>query len=178
MEKEKKVGLTPLNWFLCIIGILFFTTIIVLPPMFRAFIPGTETNDGSSSNENNNAEETPKPVVTKTTICIKNEIDKEEYRIISEDGINKIIAYTNESDYDETDIFNSCEQEADSFITADGLYNDCKIDKDKKILTHRITLKDYKELTSPMPFDLSLTSKEITDYLILNGFSCNDETGK
>lgn len=175
MEKEKKVGLTPLNWILCIIGILFFMSFIALPPMFRAFISDEENIGGTTPN---NPSSTATPVVTKTTICTKTEIDSEEYRIITEGETNKIIAYTNESDYDELDVFNSCEQEALNFINTTGLYNSCEIKDNKKIITHRITLEDYNEETSPMPFDFKLTNGEITSYLVSLGFSCNEETNK
>lgn len=171
MEKEKKVGLTPLNWILCIIGILFFMSFIALPPMFRAFISDEENIGGTTPNI-----PSPTPVVSKTTICTKTEIDSEEYRIITEGETNKIIAYTNESDYDELDVFNSCEQEALNFINTTGLYNNCEIKEDKKIITHRITLEDYNEETSPMPFDIKLSNGEITSYLTSLGFSCSEET--
>ena len=177
MEKEKKIGLTPLNWILCIVGIIFFTLFIVLPPMFRAFVP--EDGDIINNNTGNGTNQptgTSTPVVSKTTICTKTEIDKEEYRIITENNINQIIAYTNESDYDELDVFNSCEQEALNFINTTGLYNNCEIKENKKIITHRITLEDYNEETSPMPFDIKLSNGEITSYLTSLGFSCSEET--
>ena len=170
MEKEKKVGLTPLNWILCIVGIIFFMSFIALPPMFRAFI-----NDDNIGGTTPNIP-SPTPVVSKTTICTKTEIDSEEYRIITEGETNKIIAYTNESDYDELDVFNSCEQEALNFINTTGLYNNCEIKENKKIITHRITLEDYNEETSPMPFDIKLSNGEITSYLTSLGFSCSEET--
>ena len=177
MEKEKKVGLTPLNWILSIAGIIFFTLFIVLPPMFRAFIKEdsgiTNNNTGNQTNQSS-----PTPVVTKTTICTKKELDSEEYRIISENDINQIIAYTNESDYDELDVFNSCEEEALNFVNTMGLYNNCEIKENKKIITHRITLKDYKEPTSPLPFNINSTSQEITSYLVSLGFSCSEETNE
>lgn len=171
MEKEKKVGLTPLNWILCIVGILFFMSFIALPPMFRAFINDDDNIGGTTPNI-----PSPTPVVSKTTICTKTEMDKEEYRIITENNINQIIAYTNESDYDELDVFNSCEQEALNFINTTGLYNNCEIKENKKIITHRITLEDYNEETSPMPFDIKLSNGEITSYLTSLGFSCSEET--
>lgn len=177
MKKEKKVGLTPLNWILSIAGIIFFALFIVLPPMFRTFIKSDSgITNNNPSNETN--QQTPPMVVTKTTICTKNELDREEYKIISENDVNQIIAYTNESDYDELDVFNTCEQEVLNFVNAPGLYNNCEIKENKKIITHRITLEDYKETTSPLPFDINSTNQEITSYLVSLGFSCSEGTNK
>jgi len=33
--KKEKIGLTPMNWFLSILGIILFSCIIILPPVFR-----------------------------------------------------------------------------------------------------------------------------------------------
>ena len=175
MEKEKKVGLTPLNWVLCIIGILFFMSFIALPPMFRAFISDDGNIGGTTPN---NPSPTTTPAVDKTTICTKSAVTNEEYRIITEGETTKIIAYTNESVYDPTDIFNSWEQTAQNFVNVSGLYNNCEIKEDKKIITHRITLEDYKEPTSPMPFDIKLTNGEIVSYLTSIGFNCSETTNE
>ena len=35
MKKEKKIGLTLVNWILSILGILLFASFIILPPVFR-----------------------------------------------------------------------------------------------------------------------------------------------
>lgn len=177
MEKEKKVGLTPLNWVLCIAGILFLMTFIVLPPMFRAFIKEENNNNNSV----NNTQPTPNntsSVTSITTICTKSVLEDEEYRIVTENDVNKIIAYTITSDYLETDILNSCEQEELNFINSTGLYNSCQITEGKKVITHRITLPDYQETTSPLPFDYKSTKDEIVNYLTSNGFSCNQETNQ
>ena len=173
MEKEKKVGLTPLNWILCIVGIIFFMSFIALPPMFRAFINDDDNIGGTTPNI---PSPTQKPEVDKTTICTKSETTNEEYRIITEGEATKIIAYTNESVYDPLDIFNSCDQAVQNFVNVTGLYNNCEIKENKKIITHRITLEDYNEETSPMPFDIKLTNGEITSYLTSLGFSCSEET--
>jgi len=170
MEKEKKVGLTTTNWVLCITGIIFFMILIILPPMFRTFIKEEE-----SSGVNNNPNNIPPSITSITTICTKSLLEIEEYRIVTENNTNKIIAYTKVSDFLETDI-NTCEQEQANFMTSIGLYNNCEILEGKKIITHRITLPDYQNTTSPLPFDYKQTKEEIVNYLTFNGFSCNQET--
>ena len=35
MKKEEKIGLTPLNWILSILGIMVLVALIVIPPVFR-----------------------------------------------------------------------------------------------------------------------------------------------
>lgn len=181
MEKGKKVGLSPLNWVLCIAGILFFMSFIALPPMFRAFIPESDNlvNNGSDNNHNNNPIETNKPIVIQTTICTKGETTSEEYQIISEDNKTKLIAYTNESDYNGFDLFSSsCEDESSNFVNVDGLYNGCEIKDNKKIVTHRITLGEYKGGSTIFPFDYKLSSQEIENYLVSIGFSCSKTTNE
>lgn len=67
--KNVKVGLTPLNWFLSILGILLFALFIILPPVFRVFLK-----------EEVKAPELPEEAVIETLSCSKNDIVNDNYK--------------------------------------------------------------------------------------------------
>lgn len=64
--KEEKVGLTPTNWILSIIGIILLSCVIILPPVFRTVFKEEEKE-----------EEKPAPIYT--TTCYKNGILGESF---------------------------------------------------------------------------------------------------
>lgn len=45
--KDKKIGLSGMEWFLSIMGIILLVSVIVLPPVFRTFFPKEEKVDES-----------------------------------------------------------------------------------------------------------------------------------
>jgi hypothetical protein len=66
--KKEKIGLTTTNWILSILGILLLTCVIVLPPLFRAFI------------KDKVVEETPKEEIKiGTTTCRNKNIELKDY---------------------------------------------------------------------------------------------------
>lgn len=69
MEKEK-VGLTPINYLLSMIGIIILASFIILPPVFRSIFPKKEVV----------LEPTPNPeIVNQTLACHKSGITLSDY---------------------------------------------------------------------------------------------------
>lgn len=66
--KNVKVGLTPVNWILSIVGILIFACFIILPPTFRALLKEEEI-----------VPELPEEAIIETLSCTKSNIVTDNY---------------------------------------------------------------------------------------------------
>lgn len=170
MDNKQKVGLTPINWILCILGIIFFSLFIILPPMFRAFIDEEQSNIKVQENGNQSS------TVVNTVVCTKSDTSNEEYIIVEDNRQVKVIAYTKTIEYSGIDGIPNCSEIEENSTAKEGLYNSCEVNDNKKIITTRLTLDDYKDDISPFEFEIGLSKGEIISKLTSTNFVCDEKT--
>jgi len=183
---EEKIGLTPKNWILSILGIIILICFIILPPVFRTYLPEEK-------------EEIEEPVVAPvlTITCLKEQINNEKYidneKYIIKHQDNKILEYTKETNrtYRDPLVYQQEKQSYGELVTAFSIltgYEYTATPEDN--LSQIIIVEDYNLSTfNPtmivVPGDTeptSITSKYQFNDLIINakqdlstnGYVCTD----
>lgn len=179
MEEKKKVGMSGLNWFLSIIGILFFVSFIVLPPIFRSFI-----DEEVGEEPNTNVVESPSPTsdssvdkqVNTIKICTKygDRVDN-SYLIQSQNDVILMFAQTDTTHYLEGEDFSSnCDFESSLYQNIPGFYHACRVEGNDMIVESRVQIDDKIPENIPISYDLTQKASELEQQLVTNGFTCED----
>lgn len=165
MSKKKKIGMSGLNWFLSIIGILFFSSLIFLPPLFRAIL--------KDDNPNLN-----KPIhgsqITEITICTKTEgtTDTEYIMNSSNDNLEMLAQTITTHHTEEANILETCNIEASYYQGLSGFHHSCRIDGNDMIVESRVQVLEYQDETIPIPFNVREKASTLKSSLMGSGFQC------
>lgn len=171
-EHEQKVGLSKVNWVLSILGILFFSMFIILPPIFRAVFKEEEPDFEPPVVE----------TVEKSISCFKEMEDVEGYQSYQYTirGINDnldMVAYTENFKYQTLPEGTSLECEAlnSMYSGLDGLYYNCQILESEKITDTRINVSVYQG-SIPMVLEdyQGETFESYHTKLVDSGFTCHE----
>lgn len=170
-KEEQKVGLSTMNWILCILGIVFFSSFIILPPIFRVVFK-------------EEAPSTP-PVVEQTEkafSCFKELEDIEgyksyQYTIRGVNNVLNMVAYTENFKYQALPEGASleCDSLNSMYTGFDGMYYNCQILENEKTTDIRITPSTYQG-SLPMVL-VPYQGETLTTYhekLVGAGFTCNE----
>lgn len=165
MNEKKKIGMSGLNWFLSIIGLLFFSSLIFLPPIFRALLK-----------EDDSSLHLPKQEIVKaTTICTKVEgKETTEYIIDSTDDQIDLFAQSISRTYSEKEIeaIENCNKEASLYQGLSGFHHGCRIDEGKIIIESRVQISEYKNEPIPISFNLEEKASVLKTSFLSTGFQC------
>lgn len=163
MNEKKKIGMSGWNWFLSIVGLLFFASLIFLPPIFRAILK----EDSAPLQQQN--------INKQTTTCIKTD-SKEiiEYIIDSTDDQIDMLAQSISRTYSENDIqaIEDCNKEAGLYQGVAGFYHGCRIDEGKIIIESRVQIKEYQKESIPISFNLDEKASVLKNSFLDVGFQC------
>lgn len=167
MGNEQKVGLSVINWILCIGGILLLASFIILPPVFRAFVKEKEEPPINTE-----------PIQTRCLKTVGTEDIAMDYEYFL-DGIGEtlnMISYTSTGTYqivpDETQA--TCDTNTMNYQNIEGLYYICGIVENKVIIESRVTLPNYQGDNLPFMINFKQNYSAIVSNLTQNGFTCNE----
>lgn len=168
MEKEPKVGLSVLEWIICIVGIIVLSSFIVLPPVFRTFVKEKE-------------EEPPVVITPIQTSCSKTveseSITMEYVYFLDGSGENlNMISYTSTGTYANIPLEaeGTCNVNNLNYQNIEGLYYNCRISENKVITESRVTFPNYQGETLPFMINFKREYSLIISNLTQNGFACNE----
>lgn len=169
-KEEQKVGLSTMNWVLSILGIMFFSSFIILPPIFRLVFK---------------EEEILPPIVEqveRSFSCSREEEGEEgvnsyQYSVQGVNDSLNVVAYTEKNSQilsfgegiSECDTLNSI------YSNSQGMYYLCQEADQNKQVDVRITVSIYQG--SVPTFILSYQNETFTTYrdkLIQSGFACSE----
>lgn len=172
MEQKQKVGMSGLNWFLSIVGILVFTSFIALPPICRSLIE-EDSSTGNAPTASAPTKEENGAIVT--TVCKKVEIQEEtEYLIQSKEDQLVMLAKTTTTHYadDPTNLEENCRIESSLYQGLAGFQYQCRVEGTDAIVESRLQMKDFQNDEIPIPFDVHQTVPKLKDEMTLAGFMC------
>lgn len=184
--KEQKVGLTTMNWILSIIGILFFSCIIILPPVFRQFMKEEEV-----------VEEPKVEIKIGTTVCQNANIVATDYTD------NETLTFTHRNQdvqkftrdtirtYSDSIIYQEQKLTYGKLVTAFSIiegyeYSATPEDDSSSVrIQEKYDLATFKPTTIVVPGDENPTAittnyqlnddiSTVKEYLIANGYTCVD----
>ncbi len=175
MEQKKKIGMSGLNWALSIIGILFFISIIALPPIFRATIE-EEADDivESPTPTPDESEEGEDKILLK--VCTK-QTDRVETTIALESRNDRVFSFEQivTTHYQEgEDFIDGCNAEAGLYQDIPNFEHSCTVEGTNTTTTSRVDLTAGLPENIPISYDLSKGEKALEDELTSLGFTCND----
>ena len=187
-NNEVKIGMSPFNWFLSIVGILILLSFIVLPPVFRLVFPKPE-------------EEAPfvDTIVIKTLKCSVNN------RLVEEHVENDIITFkyyqdqmrsysrTKENVYTDIESFDTDRQKYGRLSTAYSILEGVEYDASPDNVNLTISIKEKYDFGLFSPRTVSIPGEEetidldseyklgesvdkIKNNLIELGYTCEDIT--
>lgn len=174
-KKEQKVGLSVFNWIMCILGIVFFIMVIVLPPIFRVVFKRKVPEVLP-----------PVVIVEKNITCNKEITDLEgikmyQYNLNSVGDNLNVVAYTEIFRYNDlmqdllTNLQNECSMANETYKNTEGLYYSCDVVEKEKVIDTRITLSTYQG--EVLPFIENYQNQTLTSYqahLTDMGFTCQE----
>lgn len=182
--KEKKYGLTVIEWILSIVGIIMLTCIIILPPIFRVVFEEEEKEP-----------ELPEQVIVGSIECVKTNIRTNDYRY------TEILNFTYANDqiqrystnqvriYNDSVKYLSDKQLFGKYTAAFTILSGYKysVDPDDNtytlIVDEEYNLDDFKNTTITIPGDTETTEVKTTytrkdsietvkNNLISKGYTC------
>lgn len=171
-KKEKK-ALSAKEWIFCIIGILSFTSLMVLPPVFRIvfaeddhFVPNplpTPTEENSDNKEPNskptapiNDEKLKKMICTKKDLSEEDSKDEVQFIFAHEEGELKIYTEMITKQYDisqvdQSELFSNdkkiCEAPPKEYLTIPGFNYACTPLPDAIQTTRKFDLENFSDTT-------------------------------
>ena len=171
MKNQEKVGLSPINWFFSIFGLLICLLLIILPPVFRRVF------------KEEIKEEPPKEEKKKTFSCSKNlvlengENHSYQYILGATGDVLETIAYTETANYIEVnqEAVDLCNLNNETYSSQAGIYFSCSISELSITTDARITVGAY--LNAIPPFMESFDNQTLTTYqelLTSSNFVCNE----
>ena len=190
MKKEEKIGLTPVNWILSIVGILLFASCIILPPVFRAVFKKEVTEKKPEEKVVVN-----KMICTRENYVVGNHIEKNTIEITySKDSLRTYKKHTEES-FKTTGPYEEEKQSKGKLTTAyslvDGvIYNFSPKDRTLSIIIDEEfdlgVFKDDKvklpeteeEIEVKSPYKLGDSVTGITSNLTNENYNCKVEEKK
>lgn len=182
--KEKKYGLTAIEWILSIVGMIILTCVIIIPPIFRVTFKEEEKEP-----------EIPEQVVVGTIECVKTNIRTADYRYtellnityandnIQRYSINQVRIYNDSVKYlADKQLFGKYTA---AFAILSGYKYSVEPDDNTYtlIVDEEFNLDDFKNTTITIPGDTEKTEVKTTytrkdlietvkNNLISNGYTC------
>lgn len=172
MEKKRKVGMSGVNWFLSILGIILFSSIIFLPPIFRAVFQDKDIDS--------TVKEDFKQVKEMTICSKKNSFVDTEYIIDSTNDSVDMFAQSLIYHYDKDDdkAFEVCSDEASRYQGIPGVHHGCRIDEGNMIVESRIQISEYNGEEIPVSFDVKEKASVLKSSFLDAGFQCETKTNE
>ncbi len=184
--KKQKIGLSAMNWILSILGILLFSCIIILPPVFRRFIKPEII------------EEPPQEEIITATVTCQNEnlagvnyIDSEILVFTYQN--QKLQGFTRTTNRVYTDSLTYQEQKSvyGKYVTAFSMINGYEYSATPSDDTFSVRIQEKYDLTIFKPttivipgdenptaittsYELNSDISMIEEYLTVNGYTCSD----
>ncbi len=172
MEKQTKIGMSGLNWFLSILGILIFLSFLVLPPVFRNFLEEEDSTPSPSPSSTS----VPSQPVSMITTCKRTDVSgEEEYILSSTDDVLEMLAQT-KTIYHEVvteEVVTACNQNVEMYQNIPGFYYSCLIDGNNEVVEARVQLSEYNFSEIPISYPLNDSATALKSMLITDGFQCD-----
>lgn len=174
MEEKKKAGVSGLEWFLCITGIIILLSFIAVPPILRIVYSDEETNNIEvDNNEDGSEQESQEPKELKCSKELSGR--KEEYIIYETEDKIDLIAITHTRSYDTVteEIRLQCDNDTAKYQNIEGFYYECTSTETEIITNARITTEILDPNTT-IPFSLNYEGGAQNLQLELEqlGFAC------
>ena len=181
--KKEKIGLTPMNWVLSILGILLLSCLIILPPVFRVVFKEEEKEDFQTE------------ITIEKLICEKKNIVSEQYTEDSvltfyyyNDNIRTYSKNTNRT-YNDQILYENDKQQFGRYVTAFSLLSGYvySIDPDDEEFVININEEydlglfnstiitlpgDSEEVTVTSTYSKEDSMNQIKTDLTNNGYTC------